>query len=133
MLLPYRYTFPALKMRMASVLLRVRKPQNEADVPFQEVLPLRLKNHVSGKTDKTSDVACLQEMTVLFSCLKTNEFNESLCSKEVGNFQRCYKVFLDKKTAKKETSSKGVLVAGKDLNYKQLNKVLKKYPTSAQN
>ncbi|EDO63590.1 uncharacterized protein LOC120904338 [Anopheles arabiensis] len=120
-------------MRMASVLLRTRKPQNEADVPFQEVLPLKLKNHVSGKTDKTSDVACLQEMAVMFSCLKTNDFNESLCAKEVGNFQRCYKVYLDKKTAKKETSSKGVLVAGKDLNYKQLNKVLKKYPTSAQN
>uniref|UniRef100_A0A182Y041 Uncharacterized protein n=1 Tax=Anopheles stephensi TaxID=30069 RepID=A0A182Y041_ANOST len=119
-------------MRMASALLRSRKPQNEADVPFQEVLPLRLKNHVSGKTDKTSDVACLQEMAVLFSCLKTHDFNESLCAKEVSTFKRCYKVFLDKKMAKKETSSKGVLVAGKDLNYKQLNKVLKKYPTSAQ-
>ncbi|XP_050100611.1 uncharacterized protein LOC126581170 [Anopheles aquasalis] len=120
-------------MRVATALLRVRKPQNESDVPFQEVLPLRLKNHVSGKTDKTSDVACLQEMTVLFSCLKTNDFNESLCAKEVGNFQQCYKGYLGKKSAKKETSGKGVLVAGKDLNYKQLNKVLKKYPTSSQN
>ncbi|XP_053675662.1 uncharacterized protein LOC128725913 [Anopheles nili] len=119
-------------MRMASVLLRTRKPQNEADIPFQEVLPLKLKSHVSGKTDKSSDVACLQEMAVLFSCLKTNDFNESLCSKEVSGFQRCYKVYLDNKTAKKETSSKGMLIPGKDLNYKQLNKVLKKYPTSAQ-
>ncbi|XP_052867298.1 uncharacterized protein LOC128273391 [Anopheles cruzii] len=119
-------------MRTATALLRIRKPQNESDVPFQEMLPLRLKNHVSGKTDKTSDVACLQEMAILFSCMKTNDFNESLCTKEVGSFQRCYKGFLDKKTLKKETSSKGMLVAGKDLNYKQLNKVLKKYPTSAQ-
>lgn len=116
-------------MRTTSTLLKVRLPQLESRVPFQEILPLRLKNQVSGKTDKGSDVACLQEMAVMFSCLKANDFNEDLCPKEVSTFKRCYKVYLDKKATKKETSSKGIVVPGKDLNYKQLNKVLKQFPT----
>ncbi|XP_053696139.1 coiled-coil-helix-coiled-coil-helix domain-containing protein 1 [Sabethes cyaneus] len=112
-----------------TLLKKSRLPQIEKRVPFQEILPLKLKNQVSGKTDKGSDVACLQEMTVMFSCLKANEFDESLCSKEVTNFKRCYKVFIDTKATKKETSAKGTLVPGKDLNYKQLNKVLRQYPS----
>ncbi|XP_055539511.1 uncharacterized protein LOC129726620 [Wyeomyia smithii] len=116
-------------MRATVTLLKSRLPQIESKVPFQEILPLKLKNTVSGKTDKTSDVACLQEMAVMFSCLKTNEFDESLCAKEVSTFKKCYKVYIDKKAAKKETSGKGTLVPGRDLNYKQLNKVLRQYPS----
>ncbi|XP_058814562.1 uncharacterized protein LOC131678427 [Topomyia yanbarensis] len=115
-------------MRTASALLKARIPQNEKTVSFKEILPLRLKNQVSGKTDKGSDVACLQEMAVMFSCLKANEFNERLCPKEVSSFKKCYKVYIDKKAVNKETSSKGILVPGKDLNYKQLNKVLRQFP-----
>lgn len=33
-----------------------RRPQNEAAVPFQEMLPLKLKNSVSGKTDSQKEV-----------------------------------------------------------------------------
>lgn len=115
-------------MRILSTLLRARTPQNEAAVPFQEILPLKLKNSVSGKGDKTNDVACMQEMSILFACLKNNDFNESLCNKEVTTFNKCYKTFLDKKQVTKITQSKGILTPGKDLNFKQVNKILKKYP-----
>ena len=67
-------------------------------------------------------------MTVLFACLKNSEFNQSLCSKEIGSLKGCYKTFLDSEQVKKATQSKGIVVPGKDLNYKQLNKVLKNYP-----
>lgn len=33
---------------------KARTPQSEATVPFQEILPLRLKNTVSGKADSGS-------------------------------------------------------------------------------
>ncbi|XP_055595715.1 uncharacterized protein LOC129746191 [Uranotaenia lowii] len=115
-------------MRTTASLLKQRIPQLEATVPFQEILPLRLKNQVSGKTGKESDVACLQEMAILFSCLKTHEFDERLCPKEMTSFKRCYKVYIDKKASKKETASKGILVPGKDLNCKQLNMFLKQFP-----
>ncbi|XP_055637896.1 uncharacterized protein LOC129776335 [Toxorhynchites rutilus septentrionalis] len=116
-------------MRTTSILYKIRLPQREATVPFQEILPLRLKNQVSGKTDKTSDVACLQEMAVMFSCLKANDFEERLCLKEASTFKKCYKVYLDKKADKKETSSKGIIVPGRDLNHKQLNAFLQQYPS----
>jgi hypothetical protein len=67
-------------------------------------------------------------MTILFACLKDNEFNQSLCAKEIDTLKCCYKNFLDDKQLKKATQSKGIVVPGKELNYKQLNKVLKMYP-----
>ncbi|KAM7343892.1 small ribosomal subunit protein mS37 [Cochliomyia hominivorax] len=107
---------------------KARAPQNEAAVPFQEILPLRLKNSVSGKADSGSDVACLQEMTVLFACLKDNDFVEKFCSKEISQFQRCYKVFMDRKAAAKATINQGIVTPGNNLNYKQLNKYMRRFP-----
>ncbi|XP_073846551.1 small ribosomal subunit protein mS37 [Musca autumnalis] len=107
---------------------QARTPQNEADVPFQEILPLRLKNTVSGKADSGSDVACLQEMSVLFACLKDNDFVEKMCHKEITQFKRCYKVYMDRKATAKETINKGIVTPGKELNYKQLNKYMRRFP-----
>lgn len=116
-------------MKLPTTLLySARTPQNQNAVPFQEILPLRLKNRVSGKSNSTSEVACLQEMAILFACLKDNEFVERFCSKEIANFQGCYKNFLDKNYKAKQTENQGVVAPGKNLNYKQLNKYLRKYP-----
>lgn len=107
---------------------KARAPQNETAVPFQEILPLRLKNSVSGKADSGSDVACLQEMTVLFACLKDNEFVEKFCSKEISQFKKCYKVYMDRKATAKETINQGIVTPGNNLNYKQLNKYMRRFP-----
>ncbi len=90
-----------------------RKPCKEP-VPFQEILPLKLKDSVSGKGEKTSgnqiwfkkknfyvfyslkkitDVACLQDMAVMLACFKKHDFNQALCSKEISSFQSCYSKF----------------------------------------
>lgn len=106
-----------------------RIPQPPEQVPFQEILPLKLKSRISGKGEKTSDVACLHELSVLFACLKENEFNQALCSKEIGSVQTCYKNFLDHKRIKREEEQKGIIATGqKNLSTKQVNKLLKKYP-----
>lgn len=116
-------------MRLPTVvLLGARKPQCEAKVPFQEILPLRLKERVSGKSDSQEDVACLQEMAILLACMKNNDMAEPMCSKEIGTFRSCYKGFLDRKSATKKAQSKGILTPGSDLNYKQINKLLKRHP-----
>ncbi|XP_023721356.1 uncharacterized protein LOC111872050 isoform X2 [Cryptotermes secundus] len=105
-----------------------RLPQREP-VPFQEVLPLRLKKAVSGKGDRTSDVACLYEMSILFACFKNNDFNQALCSKEINNFQSCYKNYMSKKNKKKDQEQQGILVPGeKKLTSKQVNVLLRKFP-----
>uniref|UniRef100_A0A1A9V6B0 CHCH domain-containing protein n=1 Tax=Glossina austeni TaxID=7395 RepID=A0A1A9V6B0_GLOAU len=119
-------------MRISSVLNaangKARAPQNENKVPFQEILPLRLKNRVSGKADSSSDVACLQEMSILFACLKDNDFVEKFCNKEISQFKKCYKVFMDSKTALKATVNQGIITPGNNLNYRQLNKYMRLFP-----
>lgn len=125
-----------------------RKPQNELAVPFQEMLPLKLKNSVSGKSDSQKEVnfvqrefiknlipgepslqvACLQEMAVLFACLKTHDFLESNCLKEITTFKGCYKTNIDKDLSIKQSKHKNIAVPGKDVTYKQLNKYMRMYP-----
>lgn len=108
-----------------------RLTQDPNNVPFQEILPLKLKNQVSGKGEKSSDVACLHELSILFACLKENEFNQTICNKEINNVQTCYKNFLDHKRIKKEQDKKGIITTGqRNLSHKQLNRFLKKFPTS---
>lgn len=74
-------------------------------------------------------VACLQEMAVLFACLKTNDFLESNCLKEITTFKGCYKTNIDKDFSVKQTKHKNIAVPGKDVTYKQLNKYMRMYPT----
>lgn len=118
-------------MRVPTAVLQrnARRPQKEDQVPFQELLPLKLRNHVSGKSNRMNDVSCLQEMAQMFACMKTNEFAENLCNKEISSFQKCYKVHIDKAYEAKKIENQGVVQPGKDLNYKQLNKYLRNYPS----
>lgn len=119
-------------MRVGAVLLRhkPRMPQNENKVPFVALLPLGLKNSISGKENRGSQVACLEEMAVMFSCLKANEFNEALCPKEVGGFQKCYSMHRQAESEKRELEKKGLLVPGeRKLAFRQVNQVLKDYPS----
>lgn len=116
-------------MRLPTVLLKARTPQSEKTVPFQAILPLRLKGQVSGKSDSQAEVACLQEIAVLLACMKASDFSETICAKEIGVFKSCYKSFLDRKTEAKKAQSSGILTPGMNLNYKQLNKLMKKYPS----
>ncbi|XP_055374534.1 coiled-coil-helix-coiled-coil-helix domain-containing protein 1 [Condylostylus longicornis] len=105
-----------------------RWPQDVKKVPFQEILPLRLKNRVSGKADSISEVECLQEMAILFACMKDNEFAEKYCQKEISNFQKCFKFHMDKNFQAKQQENLGIIVPGRNLNYRQLNKYMRGYP-----
>lgn len=106
-----------------------RKPQNINKVPFEEVLPLRLRPFITGKGDGSSDVACLFEMSVLFACLKENDFHQQSCSKEIGTFQKCYNDHLVSKNAKKTgNTTPEITPKNERMGYKQVNKVLKRYP-----
>lgn len=109
---------------------KARLPQNEKKVPFDQMLPLALRDRVSGKGGRTSNVACIQEMTVLFACLKNNEFNEVPCAKEISNFNGCYKTYLDVNFEHKQERRKGGVSIGKDLHSRELNVYMKKFPVS---
>lgn len=117
-------------MRLTYVLTKKmgRTPGREP-VAFQEILPLKLRQQVSGKGDRTSEVSCLYEMSVLFACFQTNDFDQRRCTKEIDNFQSCYYNHLKKSQLKKEREAKGVLVPGeRNLSHKQINKLLSMHP-----
>lgn len=114
-------------MKIISALL-VRKNSREP-VPFQEILPLKLKPVVSGKGEKSSDVCCIYEMSVMLSCFKDNDFDQSLCSKEIDMFKTCYKNHMETKRGKKAKEAKGILTPGeKSLSHKQINMLLRQFP-----
>ncbi|RZC32499.1 CHCH domain containing protein [Asbolus verrucosus] len=115
-------------MRLAAALFASRGNPKEP-VPFQAILPLQLKRKVSGKGDKTSDVCCIYEMSVLFACFKSNDFNQAPCAKEMEAFQKCYINHLESVKKKKEREAKGILTPGeKKLSHKQINILLEKFP-----
>ncbi|XP_059488881.1 small ribosomal subunit protein mS37 [Neocloeon triangulifer] len=103
--------------------VKARTPAMEP-IPFKELLPLKLRDYVSNKRGAAAGASCLQEMANLFTCLKTNEFNQTVCSKEIGTFQQCYKMHLQQREEmKKDTSG----IGSKNLSAKQINALLAKY------
>lgn len=115
-------------MKFAQVL--AGKYATREPVPFQERLPLKLKNRVSGKGDNLSEVSCLYEMSLLFACFKENDFSQVLCSKEIASFQKCYTESTARKLERKEKEAKGILTPGdKKMSSRQINQLLKSFPS----
>ncbi|XP_076057156.1 small ribosomal subunit protein mS37 [Oratosquilla oratoria] len=97
--------------------------------PFQDILPLALKDSVSGKGNKTQNVACLHEMSLLFACFKKNDFKESKCPQEIESFQKCHIRFMEMERTRSLQEREGVLIPGaKQMSHKQINILLRKYP-----
>lgn len=117
-------------MRLPQTLCtRIHYPTDP--VPFQERLPLKLKEGVSGKGDKLKEVSCLHEMSVLFACFKRNEFNQALCSKEIESFQKCHTEATARKIDRKEKEAKGILTPGdRKMSSRQINQLLKAFPNT---
>lgn len=100
-------------------------------IKFRELLPMELKDKVSGKKGKQSDVACLPEMMTLFTCLAEKSYDSNNCSKEASAFQTCYDQYRMKKAEYRETGSLGILTPGlkaSQLTSQQANSLLRKYP-----
>jgi len=120
-------------MRVFYALMKkatARQPQNIKAVPFQAVLPIKIRNHVSGKSDKQKLAPCIQELTVLFAKLKEHDMNDELCAKETAILREANREYLTNRRITKKTRNEGILTPGKDLHYKQLNKYLKMFPNA---
>lgn len=82
-------------MRLVFALMKkARQPQNVNIVPFKAVLPMKIRNHVSGKSDRQKAAPCIQELTVLFAKLKEHEFNDELCAKETAVLREANREYL---------------------------------------
>lgn len=83
-------------MRLFFALLRktARQPQDVNNVPFKAVLPMKLRNRVSGKSDRQKAAPCIHELTMLFAKLKEHEFNDELCAKETAILRAANREYL---------------------------------------
>lgn len=115
-------------MRLFAVLQQFRGPQPLKKVPFKALLPLRIRNYVSGKSDRTAEVPCLQELSVLFASMKNNDFNDAFCRQEIEHVQKAHVAHLNKRFADRQTFNRGVVSTGRDLTFRQLNKYLNGFP-----
>lgn len=99
------------------------------EVKFQEILPLKLRTYVSGKREKAAEAACIHELSILFACLKKNDYSQDVCSKEFDVFRKCYSTVMQNKVVMKEQEKKGDTAPGsKNLTHKQISSLLRKHP-----
>ncbi|XP_051937148.1 coiled-coil-helix-coiled-coil-helix domain-containing protein 1 [Hippocampus zosterae] len=86
--------------------------------------PLVLKDSVTNRKPPKGEATCITELSVMMACWKQNNFVESLCSKEMGDFYSCVgKAQASMKNTLGETTLQG------HLKPKQTNTLLKRYPT----
>ncbi|KAK2718512.1 small ribosomal subunit protein mS37-like [Artemia franciscana] len=104
-----------------------RRPQREP-IRFWPILPMKLKNSVSSKSERATDSMCLQEMSLMLACLKRNEFDQSVCSKEIQEFSKCTVAQMEQRQLRLKQNSEGFVAAGeKKLPVQQLNRYLEKH------
>lgn len=98
---------------------KARQPQNVNNVPFKAVLPMKLRNHVSGKSDRQKLAPCIQELTVLFARLKEHEFNDELCAKETAALREANREYL---TTRYENTARKISLVNLKAMYDNLDK-----------
>lgn len=83
---------------------------------------------VSGKVDSEQQAACLYEMSVLFAAMKDNDFNEKKCVKEIEALKNANVEAMNKAREETLKNTGQLSTIGRQLNSKQLNKYLRKFP-----
>ncbi|XP_016093559.1 coiled-coil-helix-coiled-coil-helix domain-containing protein 1-like isoform X2 [Sinocyclocheilus grahami] len=87
---------------------------------LRPIKPLALKNDVASRKLKKGEATCVTEMSLLMACWKKNDFNNTVCSKEVSVFYACVEKGQNKAKGKQETQGR--------LLPKEANTLLKRFP-----
>ncbi|XP_014667559.1 PREDICTED: coiled-coil-helix-coiled-coil-helix domain-containing protein 1-like [Priapulus caudatus] len=98
---------------------------------YREMLPLKLGDKVSGRLDtENQGKVCINELTLMLSCMKQNEFSQDICTAEITAFETCYNSHLKTESKKKADEAKGIIkeAIGGRLPSQHLNSLLKRYP-----
>ncbi|KAL0272161.1 UNVERIFIED_CONTAM: hypothetical protein PYX00_005241 [Menopon gallinae] len=81
---------PPSKMCMVYPKPLGRSRQDESRVTFKISKELKLKERVRDVGGYREN-PCLFELSLIFGCLKENNFNDRVCQEEVTKFQDCYR------------------------------------------
>lgn len=74
-------------------------------------------------------VACLHELSVVFAAMKDNEFDEKSCKKEIDTLKKAHVDALNQAREEKLKNTGAVTTVGNQLNSRQLNRYLRKFPS----
>ncbi|XP_043675443.1 coiled-coil-helix-coiled-coil-helix domain-containing protein 1 [Vespula pensylvanica] len=117
-------------MRFTLPYFNGRRPQSEKKVPFKVLKPLVLSNRVSHKGSDIPGKGCLQELTILLTCLREKEFNNFDCTKELASFEQCNKKFAKLSRDMKILRSQTMPVPNSKVHSsKQISHLLNLFPT----
>lgn len=118
-------------MRLHSILAAWnRRGQNPDTVPLRQMIPLSLKNKVSGAGRKSLEDKCLFEMSLLFRCWEDSNFNDKICSQYMKKLQDCYLNYLKKSSIRKDQHKVDVPTPNsQNMSPKQITYLLRMYPT----
>ncbi|XP_054839360.1 coiled-coil-helix-coiled-coil-helix domain-containing protein 1 [Eublepharis macularius] len=111
---------PAWLARFAQMKRRGGKPP-----PIRPPQPLMLANQVSNRRLRLGEATCITEMSLMMACWKQNEFNDSICAKEIQAFFECSS---KAEAERKEKILQDSLGRSGKLSSKQVNKLISRFP-----
>jgi hypothetical protein len=106
------------------------RPLYPKHLAFREVLPMALKNSVSGRSEVDTGLllllffisshflctftgaVCLHELTMFLVCLKAAEFDDTQCRAEHTNFTECFAAETARRSATRKAAREGLLGVG---------------------
>ncbi|KAK6171138.1 hypothetical protein SNE40_019393 [Patella caerulea] len=109
----------------------LRKFNNYKPNPYKYkiVLPPVLRDEVSNRGQKTNKAVCVQEMSTMMVCFKRNNYDESLCHKEVTDFTKCVVNAKEARRRQEQAITEGKTLEGTGKQSAPVvNKLLSRYP-----
>ncbi|XP_030060747.1 small ribosomal subunit protein mS37 [Microcaecilia unicolor] len=93
---------------------------------FRPSRPLVLADRVANRKIRLGEATCITEMSLMMACWKQNNFNDTVCAKEIQSFFDCNaKVQAELRAARLNEKTLGQ--SGR-LPPKQANKLLQRFP-----
>ncbi|XP_056616955.1 coiled-coil-helix-coiled-coil-helix domain-containing protein 1 [Triplophysa dalaica] len=89
---------------------------------LRPIKPLALKNEVANRRLRKGEATCVTEMSLVMACWKQNDFNNTVCSKEVTAFYTCVEKTQAQNKASGKQGGQGRLLP------KEATLLLKRYP-----
>ncbi|XP_061490759.1 small ribosomal subunit protein mS37 [Rhineura floridana] len=91
---------------------------------------LVLANQVSNRRLRLGEASCITEMSLMMACWKQNEFSDTTCAQEIQTFFDCS---AKAEAERKERIRQQLLGQSENLDSKQVNKLLKRFPNITHN
>ncbi|KAK3608209.1 hypothetical protein CHS0354_039227 [Potamilus streckersoni] len=100
---------------------------------YKVMIPLEVKDEVVRRSEKVPADPCLDKMSLMLSCFKEHDFDESKCVKRVLEFQNCVKAAKEKaealqKQLQSDFADNSDPTKKKRLPSRLVNKMLHRYP-----